>query len=151
MTQRLEAFIGFCVVLAASIFAFTLMQFNHNFSTEFYPVKVYFSDISGITTGAEVKMSGVKIGTVKQARLDNKDYRAELILDIQNDIKLPIDSVVKIASDSLLGGASIHINAGFDEAYIEPQGELVNTQSAVNLMDIIAKAVFSAGTNNEKK
>ena len=151
MTQRLEALIGLCVVLAAGIFVFILMQVNNSFSTQFYPVKVYFSDISGIITGSEVKMSGVKIGTVKQATLDNKNYRAELILAIQDDIKLPTDSVVKIASDSLLGGASVQINAGFEETYVEPQGELMNTQSAVNLMDIIAKAVFSVGTSNEKK
>lgn len=151
MTQRFEALIGLCVILAAGIFLYILAQVNDNFSYRFYPIKVYFSDISGITTGSEVKMSGVKIGTVKQAILDTKDYRAELVLAIQDNIKLPTDSVAKIASDGLLGGASVQIDAGFDENYVIPNGELVNTQSSVNIMDMIAKAIFSAGTNNDKK
>ncbi len=151
MTQRLEALIGLCVVFSAGIFIWILMQVNNSFAYDFYPITVHFSDISGIKAGSEVKMSGVKIGTVQQANLDTKDYRAELVLAIQDTIKLPIDSVAKIASDGLLGGASVQINAGFEEEYLEPKGELTNTQSAVNLMDIIAKAVFSAGTHNEKK
>jgi phospholipid/cholesterol/gamma-HCH transport system substrate-binding protein len=146
MTQRLEAFIGFCVILTACFFGFLLVQANSGFSTDYYPVKVHFSDISGIKTGADVKMSGVKIGTVKQANLNVTDYRAELVLAIQENIKLPSDSTVKIASDGLLGGASVQIIAGFEEDYIKPNDELTNTQSAVSIMDLIAKTVFSAGT-----
>jgi len=146
MTQRLEAFIGFCVILAAGIFGFLLIQANNGFNNDYYPVKVTFSDISGIKTGAEVKMSGVKIGTVKQVGLNPNDYRAELVLTIQDTIKLPSDSTVKIASDGLLGGASVEVIAGFEETYVKPNDELTNTQSAVSIMDLIAKTVFSAGS-----
>ena len=146
MTQRLEAFIGFCVILIASIFGFILLRANSGFSNDYYPITVYFSDISGIKTGAEVKMSGVKIGTVKQTTLNTTDYRAEVVLAIQDNIQLPIDSTVKITSDSLLGGSSVQIIAGFEDDYVKPKGELTNTQSAVSLMDLIAKTVFSAGT-----
>ncbi|MFT6072928.1 MAG: phospholipid/cholesterol/gamma-HCH transport system substrate-binding protein, partial [Alphaproteobacteria bacterium] len=116
MTQKFEAFIGLCVILAAATFMYALMQVNaYSLSNQFYPVKAYFNNISGITTGSEVKMSGVKIGSVTATNLDAKNYRAELVLSINDNIKLPVDSVVKIASDSLLGGASINIEAGFEE------------------------------------
>lgn len=147
MTQRFEALVGFCVVLMAVAFITILLRVNDGFAKNYYPVKVHFSDISGITSGSDVKMSGVKIGTVKQADLNSSDYRAELVLAINDNIKLPIDSTVKIASDSLLGGSSVQIIAGFEEDFVKPQGELTNTQSAVSIMDLIAKTVFSAGSD----
>jgi len=145
MTQRLEALVGFCVILAAGIFGVCLLRAGSGFADSYYPVKVHFSDISGIKTGADVKMSGVKIGTVEKTELNPTDYRAELVLSIQENIKLPTDSTVKIASDGLLGGASVQIIAGFEEEFIKPNDELINTQSAVSIMDLIAKTVFSAG------
>lgn len=150
MPQKFEAFIGLCVVALAATFILIINQMNNtSFSSDFYPVRAYFSNIAGVSVGTDIKMSGVKIGTVKETGLDTESYRAELTFAIQGDVKLPKDSVAKIASESLLGGSSIHIEPGFEDEYIDPQGEIVNTQSAVNLMDMIAKAVFSAGTSNE--
>lgn len=147
MTQKFEAFIGLCIVLCAATFIWLLSQSGANFSSSAstYTVNAAFSDISGITTGSDIKMSGVKIGTVTRTSLTPEDYQAQVELAIDNDIKIPTDSIAKIASDSLLGGASIHIEAGFEEAYLKENAKIINTQSSVSLMSLISKAIFSAG------
>lgn len=149
MTQKFEALVGLCVVAMASIFIFILLQMNKvGLTNDFYPVTAYFSNISGVSVGTDIKMSGVKIGSVQNADLDIENYRAKLTMAIQKNVKLPTDSVAKIASESLLGGSSIQIEPGFEEAFIQPNQEIVNTQSSVNIMDMIAKAVFSAGASD---
>jgi len=146
MTQKFEAFIGLCIVLCAFSFLLILSQTSaFSLSHKHYIVNAYFNDISGVTIGSDVKMSGVKIGSVSETALNAQDYRAQIKLSLNNNIQLPTDSVVKIASDSLLGGASINIEAGFESEFIKPNGTITNTQSSVSLMSLISKAIFSAG------
>jgi phospholipid/cholesterol/gamma-HCH transport system substrate-binding protein len=147
MTQKFEAFVGLCVVLLAVTFLLMLAQINaFSFIDKSYSVKAYFNNISGISAGSDVKMSGVKIGTVQATNLNPQDFhRAELVLSIDNTIQLPIDSTIKITSDSLLGGSFVSIEAGFEKEVVKPNEIFENTQSSVNFMDLIAKAIFSAG------
>ena len=147
-SQKIEVVTGFLVVLFAAVFlTYGLGKTNMQLSEGYYPLKASFSDVTGISSGADVKMSGVKIGTVSGAQINPDSFQADVTILLRNDVKIPIDSSVKIASDGLLGGAHITIDVGSDEEYLLSGESFGYTQSAVSLMDLLSRAVFSAGAS----
>ena len=107
----------------------------------YYEVNAKFRKASGVAVGADVRVSGVKVGSVASLELDPKTYRAIAALSIREDVQIPDDSSVKITADGLLGGSYIAIDPGASEFFAEPGGELEYTQGSVDILDLIGKAV----------
>lgn len=107
----------------------------------YYEVKAAFRKASGVSSGADVRVSGVKVGAVAGLSLDPKTYRAVASLSIRDAVKIPEDSVVKITSDGLLGGSYVAIDPGASDFFVDPGAELTNTQGSVDLLDLLGKAV----------
>ena len=107
----------------------------------YYEVNAGFRKASGVAVGADVRVSGVKVGAVSGLRLDPETYRAIASLSIRQDVKLPEDSVAAITSDGLLGGAYVAIDPGASDFFVEPGGEIENTQGSVDLIELLSKAV----------
>lgn len=106
-----------------------------------YEIKAAFRKAAGISSGADVRVSGVKVGAVSGLSLDPKTYRAVASLSIRDDVKIPDDSVVTITSDGLLGGSYVAIDPGASDFFVASGAELTNTQGSVDLLDLLSKAV----------
>ena len=149
-SQKIEMFTGFAVVACAATFLiYGLGQTNLQLSEGHYPLKASFSDVTGIASGADVKMSGVKVGTVSSADINPESFQADVTILMRQDVQVPADSSVKIASDGLLGGAHITIDVGSEEENLVAGDSFTYTQSAVSLMDLLSRAVFSAGSGSD--
>ena len=109
-----------------------------------YNVTAKFDHIDGISNGSDVRMSGIKIGTVSKNILDPKSYQAVVTLAITTPVKLPEDTNAKITSEGLLGGNYISLEPGGSENYIKAGGEIEFTTSSVDLISLIGRAVFGA-------
>lgn len=107
-----------------------------------YKITAQFESIDGVSTGTDVRMSGVKIGSVVGHKLDYKSYEAIVTLVIDSKLKLPEDSTAKITSEGLLGGNYVSLEAGGSEKMLTEGGNITNTQSSVNLLGLIGQAVF---------
>lgn len=128
-----------------------------------YEVKANFQNAGGLKSRSPIKLSGVVIGSVGKIDLVNIDgeYKAQVVLMINNDIKVPIDSSVSINTSGLLGAQFVSITQGFEiDKPVEEGGSLQNTQSAMVLEDLItqfgmskAEAAGASGTpvKNEDK
>ena len=106
-----------------------------------YEVTAAFRKASGVTVGSDVRVSGVKVGSVSGLELNPDTYRAVATLAIEDGIRIPEDSSVKITSDGLLGGSYIAIDPGSSDFFAEDGGELEFTQGSVDLIDLLSKAV----------
>jgi phospholipid/cholesterol/gamma-HCH transport system substrate-binding protein len=104
-----------------------------------YELKARFGQVGGLAAGADVRLAGVKIGTVSSVALDSKTFLAKVDLSIDPTIKLPADSTAKITSDGLLGGSHIAIAPGGAVEDLKPGGEIQNTQGAVDLFGLIGQ------------
>src|SRR5580692_3587970 len=93
-----------------------------------YEVKARFGQVGALAAGADVRLAGVKIGTVSSIALDPKTFLAVVDLSLDPAIKLPADSTAKITSDNLLGGSHIAIAPGGATENLKPGGEIQNTQ-----------------------
>ncbi len=109
-----------------------------------------FDQVDGLQIGSDVRMSGIKVGTVTSQILDPESYRAVIGISINDEIQLPEDSAAKIASESLLGGSYLDLEPGGAEDMLEEGDEITFTQSSVSLMDLIGQAIFSATSDDDK-
>ena len=124
-----------------------------------YEVIGKFDRVDGLAEGSEVRMSGIKIGTVISQKLDTKTYLAVLTMNVENDVKLPRDSSIKIISNGLLGDKYLSITPGADDEMISPGGELFHTQGSVDFLSLLGRMIFSqtgakdipTQKNNERK
>jgi phospholipid/cholesterol/gamma-HCH transport system substrate-binding protein len=88
-------------------------------------------------------MSGIKIGTVVSQKLDTKTYLAVLTMNVENDVKLPRDSSIKVVSNGLLGDKYLSITPGAEDEMIGPGGELFHTQGSVDFLSLVGRMIFS--------
>ncbi len=135
---------GLVLVLAVVFLAFAYTRSGMTRATG-YEVGARFNRVDGLAVGSDVRMSGIKIGTVVDLRLDPETYAAVVRLSLQDDIKLPTDSNAKILSDGLLGDNYVLLEPGADEAVIEPGGDIEYTQDPVNLVELVSRYIFSSG------
>jgi phospholipid/cholesterol/gamma-HCH transport system substrate-binding protein len=140
-----ETLIGAAVVAVAALFFFFAYSSTGSGSVSGYDVIAKFSKADGVNVGTDVRLSGIKVGTVQKLALDPKTYSAVVTLALENSVKLPDDSSVRITSEGLLGNQYLSIEPGSSMQPIKPGGEIENTQGSIDLIGLLGKAVFSAG------
>ncbi|TMM54080.1 outer membrane lipid asymmetry maintenance protein MlaD [Sulfitobacter sabulilitoris] len=110
-----------------------------------YPLTASFRSIEGITVGSDVRLAGVKVGTVTDIELNIETYRASTTVAVQQDIAIPDDSAITVASEGLLGGNFIEIVPGGSPFFFEPGATIEDTQGAVSLISLLLKFVTGSG------
>ena len=144
--QVAEMGVGAVVILAAGVFlAYALGQAGGiGKGAGGYDVSAQFGDVGSLAAGADVRVAGVKVGSVSKIELDPKNYLARTTMTIQPQIKLPSDSTVKITSDGLLGGQHISVAPGGASDDMKAGSEFQNAQGAVDLFGLIGQAIRPA-------
>ncbi|MEM0944369.1 MAG: outer membrane lipid asymmetry maintenance protein MlaD [Pseudomonadota bacterium] len=98
-----------------------------------------------ISPGADVRISGVKVGSVTGMELDPRSFKAQVTLSLNEDIELADDSGVRTASESLLSDSYVAIVPGFGDIMLEAGDEIDVLQDCVNLMDLVGKFIQGSG------
>jgi phospholipid/cholesterol/gamma-HCH transport system substrate-binding protein len=150
-SNQFEIIVGTFVLLCATIFFFTSVKSAKISDDHGYSIIAKFDNIDGISGSSDVKISGVKVGTAESPFLDQKDFRATVKLSINNDVKIPADSSIKVSSEGLLGAKYLSISPGGDEEFLKDGGEIQFTQSSVNFEDLLSKFIFGADKKKEEK
>jgi len=139
-----ETIIGAVVLIVAGGFLAYASQHSDFGNSDSYDLQAKFFSADGVSPGIDVRMSGVKVGTVGDLTLDPKTYEAVVSLNVTKGYEIPSDTSAKIASDGLLGGSYISLEPGGSEYPLEPGEEIERTQGSVSLIDLLGKAVHSA-------
>jgi phospholipid/cholesterol/gamma-HCH transport system substrate-binding protein len=147
--NTVETLIGAIVVAVAAAFLFFAYTSAGSGSVSGYEILAKFSSADGISSGTDIRLHGIKVGTVSGVTLDPKTYMAVAHLSIRNDVAVPDDSAVKITSSGLLGNSYVAIQPGGSDNMIKPGGELTNTQGSVDLMGLIGRAVMGGGSGTK--
>lgn len=149
--NTVETVLGGVVLAVAGIFLAVALTSASFKQTSGYTVNANFTKADGINAGMDVRMSGVKIGSVDSLSLDPKTYLANIKMTINPDIKLPADTVAKVASESILGGKYLTLEPGGDEETIKDGGKIQYTQAAVNLEELLGKFIFNSEDKDKGK
>jgi phospholipid/cholesterol/gamma-HCH transport system substrate-binding protein len=105
-----------------------------------YTVHAKFPTIGGLRTGSPVEIAGVEVGRVDRISLEN--FQAHIALRLNDDIKLPEDSIASVRTKGLIGEQYVRISPGGSEQMIPDRGEIVETEPPVDIMDLIAQYAF---------
>jgi phospholipid/cholesterol/gamma-HCH transport system substrate-binding protein len=131
------------LVVAAGFLGYAVANSGTSGGGEGYTLHARFDRIDGLLVGADVRMAGVKVGSVTAETIDPKTYLADVSFTVADELKLPRDSSAGVTSDGLLGGKYLALVPGGDEQMIKPGGRVTITQSSVSLEDLLGKFIFS--------
>lgn len=107
-----------------------------------YALKARFKDVTGLKNGAYVEMAGVRIGRVSSIVLDTATNMPVVTMEIENGVKLTDDAIASVKTSGLIGDKYIKVSPGGSEDVLPPGGMIVDTESSVELGDLIGKYVF---------
>lgn len=142
-----ETIIGAVVLAVAAVFFyFAISSANLGApADDDYVLTASFRSVEGVTVGTDVRMAGVKIGSVSSLDLDPETYRALAHLNLRADLPIPDDSAVLITQEGLLGGVFVEIVPGGSPFNLENGDEITDTQGAVSLISLLLKFVSGGG------
>lgn len=129
------------IILAVAFFTFAYSVGGVGQGSGGYKIVAEFENTAGISTGSDVRMSGVKIGTVLSQELDPSSYQAVLTLSVDPKVKLPDDSTAKITSEGILGGNFVALEVGGSETMLADGDKIENTQGSIDLFGLISQFI----------
>ena len=147
----IETVMGLVVIAIAAVF----LVFAY-ISADLQPVRGHsfnatFASIGGLQPGSDVRIGGVKVGSVTSQSIDPKDYRANVTFTVKNGINLPADTVATVTSDGLLGGKYLRLKIGVGRQMLKPGATLKKTEDALALEELLSRAIFLLTEEPKKK
>ncbi|MEM8554294.1 MAG: outer membrane lipid asymmetry maintenance protein MlaD [Pseudomonadota bacterium] len=137
-----EVAVGGAVLAVAAGFLFYMMSSTGSVGASAgYDLNATFRSAQGVSVGTDVRMAGVKIGTVTDMALNPTTFRADTTISIQEGIELPDDTALVISSEGLLGGNFVEVLPGGSPFNLEPGDQVTETQGAVDLISLMMKFV----------
>ena len=148
-SNTLETLVGAAVIAAAVLFFF----FAYNAAglggpSGGYRVNAQFDNIDGIAVGTDVRVAGIKVGTVVGQSLDPKSFQARVQMLVQPQVQLSDDTSAKISAEGLLGAKFVALEPGGSESKLKDGSEISYTQGSVDLWSLISQAMFSKGSKS---
>jgi phospholipid/cholesterol/gamma-HCH transport system substrate-binding protein len=150
-TNSVETAVGAVVILiAAAFFTFAYTTSGIGKGSGGYLLVAEFDNADGIGVGSDVRMSGVKIGTVTGQRLDTATYQAVLNLSIDPDLRLPDDSSAKVTSEGLLGSKFVALEPGGSAETLNDGDRIAYTQGAIDIWSLVSQFMFDSKSGGDE-
>jgi phospholipid/cholesterol/gamma-HCH transport system substrate-binding protein len=140
----IETVMGAVVLVVAALFLVFAYNTSQVRTVSGYEVSADFEHVDGIRAGSDVRVSGIKIGSVVSEELDPKTFLATVQMSVEPSVKLPDDTVAEIVSSGLLGDKYLSLVPGGSDKLIAAGGKIKYTQSSVSLEHLIGQMIFSA-------
>jgi phospholipid/cholesterol/gamma-HCH transport system substrate-binding protein len=135
-----ETAIGAIVVAAAAGFLLYASQTaGMRVEPGSYPLTASFRSVEGIAVGTDVRLAGIKIGSVTDLALDTETYQARATFTVDRTVQVPEDSDIKVSQEGLLGGSFLEITPGASDFTLAAGDEILNTQSSISLLNLLMR------------
>ena len=149
----METMVGIFVVIGLLCIAYmTIKLGNVGFlGDNSYTLYARFNKITGLRVGNPVDMVGLEVGKVAAFALDQKDLVAIVELKINNGIKVYDDAIASIKTEGLIGDKYVSLDPGGGGDLLKPGGTILDTESPVDLQELISKYAFGDVGKKEPK
>ena len=147
-----ETFVGLLVIAIAIFFSLFMYKIgNKNKAKDYNSFYALFDNIEGVSVYSKIKIGGLEVGEVAEVKI-NDNYKIQLKLNINKDIKVPVDSMIKITTSGLIGSKYLKLEIGGEEETLSDGDYFEFTQSTMDLEDMITRFILNkANTTNNKK
>ena len=150
LKKPVETIMGLVVLIIAIVF----LVFAYNVSdlqvVKGYTLNAEFMKVGGLSIGSDVRINGIKVGTVTAQNLNNDDYTVKVAFSISSDVKLPKDSTVAIVGDGLMGDKFVKIEPGKDKEFLADGDKFTKTKDFKTLEDMVGEIIFMVTDNGDK-
>ena len=150
--SRIEIMVGIFLVIGLLAFGWLALRLGEvSILTQgtTYTLDAAFNNVSGLKKGAEIQISGVNVGTVRDIRLD-QDNMALVRMQLQQNVHLPLDSMASIKTQGIIGDKYIQISLGGDTTMYKEGEIVVDTESTVDIESLISKFAFGQVGDSSK-
>lgn len=144
----IETIMGGVVLGAAGFFLAFAWRHAGMDEVKGYTVTAQFAGIGGLDDGADVRINGIKVGTVASQTLDPVSYNAVVKMTIANDIRLPVDTAAAISAEGLLGGKYIKLLPGRANERLAEGAQLTRTKDYKSIEEMVGELIFLATADN---
>jgi len=140
----METVVGIFVVIGLLAIAYMTVKLGHIslLGTDMYTLNARFTNVSGLRTGSPVDIYGIEIGRVEAVIIDQQSERALVGMSIKNNVNVYADAIASIKTEGLIGDKFISIDPGGAEEQLKPGGTIMETQSAIDIVDLVGKYAF---------
>lgn len=146
--KNIETLVGLGVIVFC--LALILMVYKNGFfasNKSSYTLRAQFDNVDGISIGSDVAVAGVKVGEVISKSVDSQNYRAVIVMTVDDDLKLPTDTSAEIVTMGFLGDKYISLSPGGESEFLKNGSTIEYTQSSLSIESLISKFVFSSDSN----
>ena len=140
--SMVETVLGAVVLVVAVVFVIYAYDASNIRAVDGYEVTAKFYGVDGLTEGSDVRVGGVKVGTVTGLRIDFEAYQAVVTMSVTPDLKLATDTRASVTGEGLLGGKYIMLEPGSGEEMIADGGEITDTKDVVSVEVLLGKDIF---------
>lgn len=148
--KPIETIMGLVVLLIAVLFLVFAYRVSDLQVVKGYKLTANFMKVGGLTIGSDVRINGIKVGTVTAQNLNSEDYTVKVDFSISSDVKLPQDSVVAIVSDGLMGDKFVKITPGKSEKLLQDGDRFTKTKDFKTLEDMVGEIIFMVTDGGDK-
>jgi phospholipid/cholesterol/gamma-HCH transport system substrate-binding protein len=140
--NAVETVMGAVVLVVAAVFLFFAYTTSQVRAVSGYELTANFDRVEGLRDGGDVRISGIKVGSIISQTLDPKDFVAIVKMSIDPAVKIPVDSVATITSSGLLGDKYLSIVPGAEDEFIKPGGTIEHTTPPMSLESLIGQFIY---------
>jgi phospholipid/cholesterol/gamma-HCH transport system substrate-binding protein len=140
----METVVGIFVVIGLLAIAYMTVKLGHitAFGTDSYSLNARFTNVAGLRSGSPVDIYGIEVGRVEAVNIDQQNERALVELSIKKNVYIYGDAIASIKTEGLIGDKFVSIDPGGAEEQLQPGGTILETQSAIDIMDLVGKYAF---------
>ena len=141
--SKVETLIGTAVVaIAAAFFIYAYQASERGGTAGSYRISAEFDNAEGVSIGTDVRVAGVKVGSVVDFTLNPENFQANVKMELDPKVQLTEDASAKVTAEGLLGSKFISLEQGGAETMLAEGGVISNTQGAVDIWSLISQAMF---------
>lgn len=148
--KPIETIMGLVVLLVALLFLIFAYRVSDLQVVKGYNLAANFMKVGGLTIGSDVRINGIKVGTVTAQSLNADDYTVKVDFSISSNVKLPKDSIVAIVSDGLMGDKFVKITPGKSAEFLQDGDVFTKTKDFKTLEDMVGEIIFMVTDGGNK-
>ncbi|HEX2758898.1 MAG TPA: MlaD family protein, partial [Rhizomicrobium sp.] len=141
--------IGAAVVAIALVVAALAYYRTGSAGPSGYEINAKLSKADGLAVGTDVRLAGIKVGTVSDLTLDPRTYLVTVHMNIQHDVQLPVDSSILVTQAGFLGGQYLSITPGGEDKMMTAGAYFENAQGSIDVMGLVGRFATGGSTSNQ--
>jgi len=124
--------------LLIMIFSLYMIGKDTNMFGSNYTLKVRFDNVHGLTSGNNVRYSGIQVGTVKKVKILNDTLiEVSMLIDTKMKNYIHKNDIVSMSTDGLMGNRILNIAPAKDGAPLAEDGDLLETKKITSTDDML--------------